>query len=95
MIGWRIGTELQIRSACFFNVTYETVPLHLAQPEPAVPAPALGGLPGEHAPGPRAAAVHLVQHHVLQLLVIHWAHGDVRLQQVGLDIDNTAVISSS
>ena len=52
-------------SNIFIDVTYETVPLHLAQPEPAVPATALSGLPGEHAPGPRAAAVHFVKHHVL------------------------------
>ena len=65
----------------FFNVTYETVPLHLAKPEPAVPTTTLSGLPSKHTPGPRAAAVHFVKHHVLQLLVIHRAHVDVCLQQ--------------
>ena len=65
----------------YLLVTYEAVSLHLAQPESAVPAPALSGLPGEHRPGSGAAPVHLVQHHVLQLLVIHRALVDVRLEK--------------
>ena len=63
------------------TVSNKTISLHLTQPQSSVPAPALSGLPGEHRPWSSAATVHLVQHHVLQLLVIHRALVDVRLEK--------------
>ena len=57
----------------------EAVALHLAQPQPSLPAPSLGGLPGEDGAGAAGPAVHLVEDHVLELLVVDGAHVDVGL----------------
>ena len=42
--------------------------------------PHLRWLTCEHNTRPPRTSMHLVQHHVLQLLVVHRAHEDVRLQ---------------
>ena len=42
----------------------------------------LGGLASEDNPRAARTGVHLVQHHVLQLLVVHGAHENVGLQRL-------------
>ena len=63
----------------------EAVAFHLPQPKPPVPRPPLRGLPGEHHPGPPRSGVHLIEDHVLELLVIHRPHEDVRDQGLPRD----------
>ena len=58
----------------------QAVALHLAQPQAALAAAPLRRLSGQHGPRTPRPAVHLVQDHVLQLLVVDRAVVDVRLQ---------------
>ncbi len=59
----------------------QAVSLHLPEPQSALPGAALRRLAGEHRAGPARTPVHLVHHHVLQLLVVHGAVVDVRLEE--------------
>merc|ERR1719175_319905 len=62
------------------SVGNQAVPFHLTQPQASVSAPTLRRLPCQHCARPCGAPVHLVDHHVLQLLIVHWSHEDVCLQ---------------
>ena len=62
-------------------VTNQTVPLHLPESQAAVPGPALCGLPCKHGAWTLGTGMHLVQHHVLQLLVVDGPKEDVGTQR--------------
>lgn len=61
-------------------VRNETVSLHLAQTEATLAGTSLGRLAGEDGAGSAGTTVHLVQHHVLQLLVVDGTVVDVGLK---------------
>lgn len=65
------------------SVSDETVALHLPEAQAAVPRAALGRLPREHGPRPARARVHLVLHHVLQLLVVNLEQCSSRYTYLG------------
>ena len=64
------------------SISNEAVSLHLAQPQPTVPGSPLGGLAREDRARPFGPGVHLVHHHVLQLLVVDGPKVDVRFQRL-------------
>ena len=58
----------------------QTIALHLAESEASFAGSALRRLPGQDSAGTSGSAVHLVQDHVLELLVVDGAVVDVGLQ---------------
>ena len=67
--------------------------LHLTQPQSSIPGSSLCGLSGEYcsrSPGP---GVHLVEHHVFELLVEHRSHVDVRLDGLSRDARSQHVLA--
>ena len=58
----------------------DAIALHLPETQPAVPGPALHGLPRQDLHRPPSSAVDLVIHHVLQALVVRGAQEYLSLQ---------------
>ena len=58
----------------------QTIALHLSESEASFARSALRRLPGQDSAGTSGSAVHLVQDHVLELLVVDGAVVDVGLQ---------------
>ncbi len=66
----------------FFTVADEAIALHLAEAQTALARPALARLPRQVGLGAARARMDLIEHHVLQLLVVDRAKEDVRAQRL-------------
>ena len=67
-------------------VANQAIPFHLAKTEAAISRPTLSWLPCEQRSGSTRTRVHLVHHHVLQLLVV---------DRPKEDVPNTDAVTSS
>mmetsp|Transcript_6146 Transcript_6146/g.17625 ORF Transcript_6146/g.17625 Transcript_6146/m.17625 type:complete len:202 (-) Transcript_6146:960-1565(-) len=76
------------------TVPDEAVSLHLTKTQAALPGAPLRGLPSQHHPWAAGARVNLVQHHVLQLLVVHGPHEHVSLQRLPSDAGSEEVLAA-
>ena len=63
-------------------VSDQTIALHLSESKTTLTGSTLRWLTGQNGAGSSGSSVHLVQDHVLQLLVVNGAVVDVRLQRL-------------
>lgn len=60
------------------TMTNQTITLHLSESEATISGTSLSGLAGEDSSWTSGSCVHLVHHHMLELLVVHRTKKDVR-----------------
>ena len=68
-----------------------TISLHLAKTETAIAAAPFGRLPRQDNAGATCTGVNLIEHHVLELLVVHRAHEHVARERLARDATREVV----